>query len=141
VFTLETDDIIGQYIIFCHVFDAQTKKYGRTREAAMETLRICRDRNVLKDYLKKREKEVFNIMIELFNQEHAVQAYGKSMQEKGIKIGEKIGEKRGVKRGEKNIIRLFSKLHELGKNEDTEKALKDPKYLEKLLKDYGVAEG
>jgi len=141
VFTLETDDIIGQYIIFCHVFDAQTKKYGRTREAAMETLRICRDRNVLKDYLKKREKEVINIMIELFNQEHAVQAYGKSMQEKGIKIGEKIGEKRGVKRGEKNIIRLFSKLHELGKNEDTEKALKDPKYLEKLLKDYGVAEG
>ena len=137
MFTLETDDIIGQYIIFCHVFDAQTKKYGRTREAAMETLRICRDRNVLKDYLKKREKEVFNIMIELFNQEHAVQAYGKSMQEKGIKIGEKIGEKRG----EKNIIRLFSKLHELGKNEDTEKALKDPKYLEKLLKDYGVAEG
>ena len=129
MFTLETDDIIGQYIIFCHVFDAQTKKYGRTREAAMETLRICRDRNVLKDYLKKREKEVFNIMIELFNQEYAVQAYGNAR------------EKKGIKRGEKNIIRLFSKLHELGKNEDTEKALKDPKYLEKLLKDYGVAEG
>ena len=143
MFTLETDDIIGQYIIFCHVFDAQTKKCGRTREAAMETLRICRDRNVLKDYLKKREKEVFNIMIELFNQEYAVQAYGNAMEKKGIKIGEKIGEKRGEKRGEKNgrnrIIRLFSKLHELGKNEDIEKALKDPKYLEKLLKDYGVA--
>ena len=129
MFTLETDDIIGQYIIFCHVFDAQTKKYGRTREAAMETLRICRNRNVLKDYLKKREKEVFNIMIELINQEYAVQAYGNAMEKKGIKIGEK------------NIIRLFSKLHELGKNEDTEKALKDPKYLEKLLKDYGVSEG
>ena len=133
MFTLETDDIIGQYIIFCHVFDAQTKKYGRTREAAMETLRICRDRNVLKDYLKKREKEVINIMIELFNQEYAVQAYGNAMEKKGIKIGEKNARNR--------IIRLFSKLHELGKNEDTEKALKDPKYLEKLLKDYGVAEG
>ena len=72
-------------------------------------------------------------MIELINQEYAVQAYGNAMEKKGIKIGEK--------RGEKNIIRLFSKLHELGKNEDTEKALKDPKYLEKLLKDYGVAEG
>ena len=68
-------------------------------------------------------------MIELFNQEHAVQAYGNAREKKGIKIGEK------------NIIRLFSKLHELGKNEDTEKALKDPEYLEKLLKDYGVAEG
>ena len=72
-------------------------------------------------------------MIELFNQEYAVQAYGNAMEKKGIKIGEKNGRNR--------IIRLFSKLHELGKNEDTEKALKDPKYLEKLLKDYGVAEG
>ena len=86
MFTLETDDIIGQYIIFCHVFDAQTKKYGRTREAVLETLRICRDRNVLKDYLKKREKEVFNIMIELFNQEHAVQAYGNAREKKGINL-------------------------------------------------------
>ncbi|MBO5537223.1 MAG: hypothetical protein J6B53_17790 [Clostridia bacterium] len=141
VFTLETDDIIGQYIIFCHVFDAQTKKYGRTREAAMETLRICRDRNVLKDYLKKREKEVINIMIELFNQEHAVQAYGKSMQEKGIKIGEKRGEKRGEKNGKKQLAQLFAKLFALGKTEDAEKVSKDPEYMEKLLKEYGLAEG
>ena len=80
-------------------------------------------------------------MIELINQEYAVQAYGNAMEKKGIKIGEKRGEKRGEKNGRNRIIRLFSKLHELGKNEDTEKALKDPKYLEKLLKDYGVAEG
>ena len=135
MFTLETDDIIGQYIIFCHVFDAQTKKYGRTREAAMETLRICRDRNVLKDYLKKREKEVINIMIELFNQEHAVQAYGNSMQEKGIKIGEK----RGEKNGKKQLAQLFAKLFALGKTEDAEKVSKDPEYMEKLLKEYGLA--
>ena len=136
MFTLETDDIIGQYIIFCHVFDAQTKKYGRTREAAMETLRICRDRNVLKDYLKKREKEVFNIMIELFNQEHAVQAYGKSMQEKGIKIGEK----RGEKNGKNQLAQLIAKLFDLGKIDDVEKVSKDPEYREQLLKDYGLAE-
>ena len=135
MFTLETDDIIGQYIIFCHVFDAQTKKYGRTREAAMETLRICRDRNVLKDYLKKREKEVFNIMIELFNQEHAVQAYGKSMQEKGIKIGEK----RGEKNGKNQLAQLIAKLFDLGKIDDVEKVSKDPEYREQLLKEYGLA--
>ena len=136
MFTLETDDIIGQYIIFCHVFDAQTKKYGRTREAVLETLRICRDRNVLKDYLKKREKEVFNIMIELFNQEHAVQAYGKSMQEKGIKIGEK----RGEKNGKNQLAQLIAKLFDLGKIDDVEKVSKDPEYREQLLKDYGLAE-
>ena len=136
MFTLETDDIIGQYIIFCHVFDAQTKKYGRTREAVLETLRICRDRNVLKDYLKKREKEVFNIMIELFNQEHAVQAYGKSMQEKCIKIGEK----RGEKNGKNQLAQLIAKLFDLGKIDDVEKVSKDPEYREQLLKDYGLAE-
>ena len=59
-------------------------------------------------------------MIELINQEYAVQTYGNAMEKKGIKIGEKNARNR--------IIRLFSKLHELGKNEDTEKALKDPKY-------------
>ena len=65
----ETDDIIGQYIIFSHVMDEQIKKYGRVREAALETIRICRDRNVLIKDLKEWEKEVVNIMIELFNQE------------------------------------------------------------------------
>ena len=76
VYNVETDDIIGQYIIFCHVMDEQIKKYGRVREAALETIRICRDRNVLKKYLEEREKEVVNIMIELFNQELAVKEYG-----------------------------------------------------------------
>ena len=36
VFTAETDDIIGEYIIFCRVLDDQIKKLGRTKEAAME---------------------------------------------------------------------------------------------------------
>ena len=72
-------------------------------------------------------------MIELFNQEYAVQAYGKSMQEKGIKIGEK-GEK-----GKKQMAQLVAKLFDLGKTEDVEKVSKDPEYREKLLKDYGFA--
>ncbi len=72
-------------------------------------------------------------MIELFNQEHAVQAYGKSMQEKGIKIGEK--------NGKKQLAQLFAKLFALGKTEDAEKVSKDPEYMEKLLKEYGLAEG
>ena len=80
-------------------------------------------------------------MIELFNQEHAVQAYGKSMQEKGIKIGEKRGEKRGEKNGKKQLAQLFAKLFALGKTEDAEKVSKDPEYMEKLLKEYGLAEG
>ena len=132
VYNVETDDIIGQYIIFCHVMDEQIKKYGRVREAALETIRICRDRNVLKKYLKEREKEVVNIMIELFNQESAVKEYGEERREEGWKEGWKEGIEEGVQ--------LFAKLFELGNPEELEKALKDPEYRKKLLKDYGLAE-
>jgi ribosomal protein L16/L10AE len=132
VYNVETDDIIGQYIIFCHVMDEQIKKYGRVRKAALETLRICRDRNVLKKYLEEREKEVVNIMIELFNQESAVKEYGEERREEGWKEGWKEGIEEGVQ--------LFAKLFELGNPEELEKALKDPEYRKKLLKDYGLAE-
>ena len=52
------EDIIGQYIIFCKVYQEQRKCYGNTREAVTETIRICKDRNVLKEYLESREKEL-----------------------------------------------------------------------------------
>ena len=129
VFNVETNDIIGQYIIFCHVMDEQIKKYGRVREAALETIRICRDRNVLKKYLEEREKEVVNIMIELFNQELAVKEYGDEREEKGRNEGMDL------------LARLLTKLSEMGKTEEADKVIKDSKYRRKLLIDYGLAEG
>jgi hypothetical protein len=52
-----TDDIINQYIVFCKVFDDQRKLYGLTEQAVKETIRICKDKNVLREYLESREKE------------------------------------------------------------------------------------
>lgn len=72
-------DIIGQYIIFAHVFDAQVRKYGRVKEAIEETLRICRDRGVLKEYLDAHEKEVLTVMMSMFDQEKSVKRYGQRM--------------------------------------------------------------
>ena len=65
----------GQYF-YAHVFDQQVKKYGRTRKAAQETVRICKDRGVLKEYLGAHEKEVVSSMIMLFEQEEATKRYG-----------------------------------------------------------------
>ena len=98
---------------------------------------------LLKKYLEEREKEVVNIMIELFNQEYAVKQYGKAMEEKGFKKGfekgfEK-GLKKGMKKGKAQMAQLIAKLFDLGKIEDLEKVSKDPEYREKLLKDYGLA--
>ena len=48
-------DIINQYVSFARVFDEQVKRYGKTEKAVQETIRICKDRNVLKEYLVKEE--------------------------------------------------------------------------------------
>ncbi len=73
-----TDSIINQYIIFSKVYDEQRKLYGRTKEAITETIRICKDRNVLREYLENREKEVVSIMMSLYNEEEVMRSYIKS---------------------------------------------------------------
>ena len=62
-------DIISQYVRFCHVFDEQTKVYGRTVKAVEETIRICKDEKVLEEYLERQREEVIDIMTTLFDQE------------------------------------------------------------------------
>ena len=51
------------------VYDEQRRLYGRTREAILETIRICKDKNVLKEYLESREKEVVDMLMTLFDEE------------------------------------------------------------------------
>ena len=74
-------NIIGQYIIFCRVYNEQRKKYGNTKQAIEETIRICRDRNVLKEYLESREQEVISIMMTLFDDDQILKAYTKDIEE------------------------------------------------------------
>lgn len=71
----EKGDIISQYVSFTRIYNEQIKLHGRTREAVLETIRICRDRNILKDYLESREQEVVNIMMTLFDEEYILKTY------------------------------------------------------------------
>lgn len=79
------EDIIGQYIIFCKVYQEQRKCYGNTREAVTETIRICKDRNVLKEYLESREKEVVDIMMTLFDDEQIYKAFENDIKQETAK--------------------------------------------------------
>ena len=74
-------DIIGQYIIFCKVYQEQRKCYGNTRETVTETIRICKDRNVL----KSREKEVVDIMMTLFDEEQIYKAFENDIKQETVK--------------------------------------------------------
>lgn len=78
IYESDRDDIINQYIIFCRVFNEQRRQHGMAQKAVSETIRICRDRNVLREYLAQREKEVVTIMMSLFDDEQIMKAYIRS---------------------------------------------------------------
>jgi hypothetical protein len=75
IYQRDTSDIIDQYIVFCKVFDEQRKKYGYTETAIRNTINICKDRNVLKEYLESREKEVVTIMFSLYSEDEIMEMF------------------------------------------------------------------
>lgn len=68
-------DIINQYVMFTKILNEQVKTYGRNRKAVKEAIRICKDRNILKEYLEKRESEVVDIMMQLYDQEEIMRMH------------------------------------------------------------------
>ena len=74
-------DIINQYIAFCRVFDEQTKIHGRTMKAVEETIRICKDKDVLREYLA--DREVAELMFGYFNMEEQLEYLRQEEREEG----------------------------------------------------------
>ena len=74
-------DIIDQFITFARVFDSQIREYGRTREAVEETLRICRDKDVLREYL--RGEEAATIMFTMLDEEKARRFWEEELRQEG----------------------------------------------------------
>lgn len=101
----ESGDIIGQYITFCHVFDDMVRKYGQSRRAAAETIRICRDKGVLAEYLRDREEEVIEAMVMLFDQQTAVEQYGDRREAEGRKEERAAATERDKRR----VQRMFAR--------------------------------
>ena len=86
-------DILNQYITFCRVFNAQIKRDGYSEQALKETLRICRDTNILSKYILQREAEIMDIMTALFDQDYVTRMYGVDQRREG-RIEGKNEEKR-----------------------------------------------
>ena len=106
--------LAGQYIGFCKVFDTQRKLYENGILAAKETYRICIEKGYLIEFMKDHEKEVIDMMTQLFDEETMRKQYDiasrRESLEQGIKIGEerglKLGEERGLKLGEERGLKL-----------------------------------
>jgi len=85
IYESDKDNIINEYIVFCKVFNEQIKKHGMTKQAVTETIRICKDRNILKQYLSSKEVEVVTIMMSLFDDEQIMRTYAKDMERETTK--------------------------------------------------------
>lgn len=94
-------DIINQYVIFIRVCNEQVKLHGRTRKAVEETIRICQDMNVLKEYLEARKKEVIDIMVALYDEQEIIARYVTSREkESSIKTAIESFEEVGLSKDE-----------------------------------------
>lgn len=84
-------DMVYQYIMFTRILNEQIKIYGETAQAIVETIKICKDSDILREYLAVRETEVNNIMLNLFDEERALEiamkANGKKERAEGMAEG------------------------------------------------------
>ena len=85
IYDSTSGDILNQYIAFTKICDEQVRKYGRTKQAVEETIRICQDKNILKEYLDSRKKEVIDIMVALYDEQEILDRFVSS-REKESKI-------------------------------------------------------
>ena len=92
-------DIINQYVMFTHILNEQVKNHGRTKEAIDETIRICKDRNILKEYLSRHESEVHDIMFSLYDDEQIQKAMMRDARKEGRMEGRMEGLREGEMRG------------------------------------------
>lgn len=96
-------DIISQYVAFTKVYDEQRKMYGRIRKAVTETIRICKDKNVLKEYLEEREKEVENIMLAMYDEKEILLEYIESERYEAEKKADKRTAIQMIKAGRMSV--------------------------------------
>jgi len=99
IYLRNSNDIINQYIGFCRVFNEQVALYGRTLKAAKEIVRICRDMDLLSDYMGERETEVEGIMLALFDQEQVWNIEKEHIRQQALEQGVSQGLSQGLSQG------------------------------------------
>lgn len=101
-------------IRFTRIFNDQVKIFGYTRKAVMETISICKNRNLLKEYLESREKEVVDIMSFLFDDEYIMRLYVEDKVQEAREEAEKEAAKKAVEEAKRKNIEVAQRLFSMG---------------------------
>ncbi len=81
------------------LYQEQRKQYGNTKQAVTETIRICKNRDVLKEYLESKEQEVVDMMMTLFDDEQILKAYTKDIEDSR----DRVTAERMIKKGKMSL--------------------------------------
>lgn len=111
--TGDSGNILDQYAQFCTISSQQVRLYGQTEQAAVETIRICQERNVLSAFLESRKEEVVGIMTMLFDQEKVWEIERRNVAKEAEKKGMEKGIEKGMEKGmELNLLANLKALME-----------------------------
>ena len=91
--------IIHEYIMFVKIYTEQCRVCKTKAEAITETLRICKNEDILKEYLESRESEVYSMLDVLFDQQYQEEAMRKDSFREGKEEGREEGRNEGLTEG------------------------------------------
>ena len=129
IYDSEQGDILNQYIAFSRVFDEQQKLYpGDRAKAVQETIRICMNNDILKDYLAGEEAAA--VMFTFADQKDAMN--------EALEMERAEGKAEGKTEGENRFAALISMLLPLGRMDDAQRATADKEYREKLYAEFNI---
>ena len=83
--------ILGQYILFTRVYTKQKKECKDIETAVKNTIEICMNDEILKEYLDYRKMEVQEMITAFMTQEEAFESFLKDEVKRGRKEGEEKG--------------------------------------------------
>ena len=90
--------------------------------------------NILADFIKEHENEVYTMMDTLFNQERVTEIHEKNLMWESYNNGVDDGKTKG----ENKIITLINSLINAGRNDEIQKVTSDDEYRQKLYGEFGI---
>ena len=97
--------ILGQYILFTQIYSKQKKECKDIETAVKNTIEICMNDEILKEYLDYRKMEVQEMITAFMTQEEAFESFLKDE----VRAGEKRGRKEGREEGKIDTLINFFK--------------------------------
>ena len=109
------NSILYQYIEFSKITDSLIQQHGYKKATAEKIVNSCIKKNILKEYLNDRKKEVVDIMGILFDQDIITRNYENEIFEEGKAEGKAEGRAEGMQQGmEQGELEAFVKIYKKG---------------------------